>query len=403
MPRVPGTPRYTTRPRPAPTEWLAKRNAPAPPSSSSAPPWSTAPATAAPWASTWRTSSPALPGLLTRDPWFSYVHVDDVVEGPSLAADKGRVGRTNISPASTRPSPTFGRVAAIAAAPAAPPVPVGLARMTGSALDVVSGSPGCDSRSAAKPSRSALDTGGCTQYLAPGELGWNPRPLGKDSRVRPLVRRSARARRGRWTRAGRRRHVTVAFSSASYSLRPSDQESGDRDLAGGGDPMTTTPTALGQTLAGSSGRASPTLSRPRPWAYRPGRMATRCPIWSPRSSSSSSWSTPARASRRSARASGPKPSRPRSTRSTAPSSRTWRRTAPPARHCLSSSSGSAPGTPSTTPLPTAARGPHRRDRGAAVSGKRTTDARVPCRPGRGHHRRRRLRDYLDDIELLPQA
>ena len=142
-----------------------------------------------------------LPGLLTRDPWFSYVHVDDVVEGLILAADKGRVGRTYIfSGEHASLSDFLGRVAELAGK-RLPRLrfPVGLARVTGSALDVVSRITGLRF----PISREAVEVGAGHRWLhsnarAREELGWNPRPLseGLPEYVRWFVDQRAR-RRGR--------------------------------------------------------------------------------------------------------------------------------------------------------------------------------------------------------------
>ena len=140
-----------------------------------------------------------LPGLLTRDPWFSYVHVDDVVEAMILAADKGGTGRTYIlSGEHASLSDFLGRVAAIAGK-RLPRLrfPVGLARMTGSALDVVSRITGLRF----PISREAVEVGAGHRWLhsntrAREELGWNPRPLseGLPEYVRWFVDQRARRR-----------------------------------------------------------------------------------------------------------------------------------------------------------------------------------------------------------------
>ncbi len=142
-----------------------------------------------------------LPGLLTRDPWFSYVHVDDVVEAMLLAADKGRAGRTYIlSGEHASLSDFLGRVADIAGK-RLPRLrfPVGLARATGIGLDLISRITGLRF----PISREAVDVGAGHRWLhsnarARDELGWNPRPLaeGLPEYVRWFVDQRAR-RRGR--------------------------------------------------------------------------------------------------------------------------------------------------------------------------------------------------------------
>ncbi len=121
-----------------------------------------------------------LPGLLTREPWFSYVHVDDVVEGLLLADEKGRVGRTYIlSGEHAALSDFLGRVGEIAGKK--PPrlrFPVSLALAMASILDAVSRLTGIRF----PINREAVNTAAGHRWLhsnarARRELGWVPRPL----------------------------------------------------------------------------------------------------------------------------------------------------------------------------------------------------------------------------------
>ncbi len=121
-----------------------------------------------------------LPGLLSKDPWFSYVHVDDVVEALILADEKGRTGQVYIlSGEHASLSDFLGRIAKIAGK-RLPFLrfPVPLARMTGALLDPVSRLTGIRF----PISRESVNVAAGHRWVhsnerARRELGWTPRPL----------------------------------------------------------------------------------------------------------------------------------------------------------------------------------------------------------------------------------
>ncbi|HEX7117758.1 MAG TPA: NAD-dependent epimerase/dehydratase family protein [Longimicrobiales bacterium] len=140
-----------------------------------------------------------LPGLLTKDPWFSYVHVDDVVEGLLLADEKGTAGRAYILSGEHASLEDFLRRVAEIAGKRLPRLrfPVGLARATGVALDLVSRATGLRF----PISREAVNVAAGHRWLhsnarAREELGWSPRPLadGLPEYVNWFVERRARGR-----------------------------------------------------------------------------------------------------------------------------------------------------------------------------------------------------------------
>ncbi|HEX6938118.1 MAG TPA: NAD-dependent epimerase/dehydratase family protein [Longimicrobiales bacterium] len=140
-----------------------------------------------------------LPGLLSKDPWFSYVHVDDVVEGLLLADEKGRLGRAYIlSGEHASLEDVLGRVARIAGT-RLPRLrfPVGLARAAGTLLDGLSRITGLRF----PISREAVNVAAGHRWVhsnarARTELGWTPRPLdeGLPEYVNWFVERRARSR-----------------------------------------------------------------------------------------------------------------------------------------------------------------------------------------------------------------
>lgn len=121
-----------------------------------------------------------LPGLLTRDSWFSFVHVDDVIDGLLLADAKGRIGSVYIlSGEHAAFSDYLGRIAKLAGR-RLPRLrfPVPLARVTGLVLDGVSRVTGMRF----PITREGVNTGAGHRWLhtnarARRELGWTPRTL----------------------------------------------------------------------------------------------------------------------------------------------------------------------------------------------------------------------------------
>jgi nucleoside-diphosphate-sugar epimerase len=121
-----------------------------------------------------------VPGLLSRAGWFSYVHVDDVVEGLLLAGDQGRPGEVYVLSGEHCSVDDFAaRVCALAGK--RPPLlrfPIPLARLSGSALDLVSRLTGFRF----PISRENVDVTAGLRWLhshakATRELGWHPRSL----------------------------------------------------------------------------------------------------------------------------------------------------------------------------------------------------------------------------------
>lgn len=121
-----------------------------------------------------------MPGLVTRPGWFSYVHVDDIVEGLVLAGTNADPGSIYVLSGEHRSVNDFIAMVAKMAGRRPPFLrfPVSLARMTGSVLDVVSRVTG-----ARFPiSRESVDVASKLRWvhshaLATDELGWQPRPL----------------------------------------------------------------------------------------------------------------------------------------------------------------------------------------------------------------------------------
>lgn len=121
-----------------------------------------------------------VPGLLTRPGWFSYVHVDDVVDGLIRAGVGGRLGAVYILSGEHASVDDFAaRVCAIAGK--RPPrlrFPVPLAWLTGALLDVISRLTGIRF----PISRENVQVTSGLRWLhshatAARELDWNPRPL----------------------------------------------------------------------------------------------------------------------------------------------------------------------------------------------------------------------------------
>jgi len=120
-----------------------------------------------------------VPGLLAREGWLSYVHVDDVVEGLCLAADRGAPGNVYILSGEHLPINEFARRVCELAGRKPPRLrfPVPLARATGAALDLVARVTGLRF----PISRETVDVASHrwvhSHARATEELGWTPRPL----------------------------------------------------------------------------------------------------------------------------------------------------------------------------------------------------------------------------------
>lgn len=121
-----------------------------------------------------------VPGLVARPSSYSYVHVDDVVEGLRLAGEKARTGETYVlSGTVCTVNELAARVAALAGR-RAPRLrfPATLARATGTVLDAISRR----TRLHFPITRENVDMSVGLRWLhshakATRELGWRPRPL----------------------------------------------------------------------------------------------------------------------------------------------------------------------------------------------------------------------------------
>jgi nucleoside-diphosphate-sugar epimerase len=80
-----------------------------------------------------------VPGLLTTPGWFSYVFVDDVVDGLITASDQGTIGETYLLTGEAASMNDFAERVARLGGVSPPPFrfPPGLAQFTGSVLDVI--------------------------------------------------------------------------------------------------------------------------------------------------------------------------------------------------------------------------------------------------------------------------
>jgi dihydroflavonol-4-reductase len=120
-----------------------------------------------------------VPGLLTNPGWYSYVHVDDVVQGLLAAGDHGTAGATYVLAGEAMSLNDFAqRVTSLAGVK--PPrlrFPATLATATGSLLDVVSRV----TRMRFLMSRESVQTSTHrwlhSDAAARRDLGWNPRSL----------------------------------------------------------------------------------------------------------------------------------------------------------------------------------------------------------------------------------
>ena len=121
-----------------------------------------------------------VPGLLTKPAWFSYVHVDDVVEGLVLAGERGRTGATYVLSGEAESVTGFAR-RVTQLARVKPPFlsfPPFLAAATGVLLDAVTRITGLRF----PISREAVAVSAGHRWLhthtpATNELNWKPRSL----------------------------------------------------------------------------------------------------------------------------------------------------------------------------------------------------------------------------------
>jgi dihydroflavonol-4-reductase len=121
-----------------------------------------------------------VPGLLMNPAWFSYVHVDDVVDGLVLAGDRGHPGSVYVLSGENATVNDFAKRACSVAGVRAPVLrfPTLLAQMTGSILDVVARATG----TRLPLTRETVVASSGYRWLhshepATREWGWRPRPL----------------------------------------------------------------------------------------------------------------------------------------------------------------------------------------------------------------------------------
>jgi nucleoside-diphosphate-sugar epimerase len=122
-----------------------------------------------------------MPGLTTRPTTFSYVYVDDVVDGLVAAGERGRIGATYVLSGEAATVNHFARRVADAGGTWLTPLrfPPALARLTGSALDAVSRLTGVRmpiSRELAQSGASG-ERWVHSHTLATRDLGYAPRGL----------------------------------------------------------------------------------------------------------------------------------------------------------------------------------------------------------------------------------
>ena len=121
-----------------------------------------------------------VPGLLMDPAWYSYVHVDDVVEGLVLAGDRGHTGSVYVLSGENATLNDFAKRACEIAGVRAPVLrfPTGLARVTAGLLDAISRVTNIRFPLA----RETIDASTGYRWLhshepATREWGWQPRPL----------------------------------------------------------------------------------------------------------------------------------------------------------------------------------------------------------------------------------
>lgn len=121
-----------------------------------------------------------VPALLSAPGWFSYVHVDDVVEGLLLIGERGPVGSTYVLSGEPASMNDFAQRVAALGGVRAPRLrfPVPLARLTGALLDQIARLTGLRF----PITKEAVATTGSKNWLhshapATRDFGWQPRPL----------------------------------------------------------------------------------------------------------------------------------------------------------------------------------------------------------------------------------
>ena len=121
-----------------------------------------------------------VPALLTRPASFSFVHVDDVVDGLIAAAERGRIGETYVLTGEAATMNEYADRVAKLGGTRAPllRMPTALARVTGALLDVIARPTGLRF----PITREAVATTSIDQWLhsherATRDLGYHPRPL----------------------------------------------------------------------------------------------------------------------------------------------------------------------------------------------------------------------------------
>ncbi len=123
-----------------------------------------------------------VPGLPLHPAWYSYVHVDDVVEGLLLAGDRAPVGSVYVLSGEPRSINDFTKEVARVAGVRAPVLrlPAFAVRMTGSLMDAVSRVTGRRLPVTRENAESSLVGRMLHSHArATRELGWQPRPLGE--------------------------------------------------------------------------------------------------------------------------------------------------------------------------------------------------------------------------------
>lgn len=122
-----------------------------------------------------------VPGLSTKPAWFSYVHVDDVVDGMIAAGERGRAGTTYVlSGEHVSVNDFTKRVARVGGTWSSPlRIPPLLIRWTGSIMDAVSRRLGVRLPISRELAESAAtgDRWTHSHARATSELGYSPRPL----------------------------------------------------------------------------------------------------------------------------------------------------------------------------------------------------------------------------------
>jgi dihydroflavonol-4-reductase len=137
-----------------------------------------------------------LPGLQLNPAWFSYVHVDDVVEGLVLAGERGSTSGVYVLSGEERSLNDFASEVCRLAGTRPPllRLPASMAHWTGVVLDAISRLTGAKF----SVTRENADTSAGLRWLhtherATREWGWTPRPLavGLPDAVRDICARAA--------------------------------------------------------------------------------------------------------------------------------------------------------------------------------------------------------------------